>query len=1134
MKRNLDGSVTYSPSDLILFMESPVTSWLDRFNLELPGQLKADDAEDSLALLQKLGNQHEARYLEFLKEQALDVCEIEADADSSRTLSALQSGHQIVYQANLTHHPFAGKADFLRRIDSPSKLGAFSYQVLDTKLALSPKPYFIIQLCCYAEMLENIQGNLAPHIGVILGDNSLQEFKIDDYYFYYQKLKKRFLQFQTDFSKDTMPALIGHERLGRWTNHIDSLLKESDHLSNVANITQKQISLLEEAKIGTLTGLSQSSSVAPKGMADDTYLKLKRQARLQKQSEESDTPSFELLEREYSGSGLSALPPFSPMDVCFDMEGYPHIIGGLEYLFGVTHKQNQELEFKDWWAHDQTQERLAFEHFIDWVYERFKADPQMHIYHYAPYEASAIKRLMGRYGTREKEVDELLRNKVLVDLFKVVRNSIVVGEPRYSIKNIEHLYMEKRQSEVSKATDSVVFYEKWLTEKDGETWEDSPILRSIRDYNQEDCDSTWKLLTWLRDLQNENEIVYAPETKSDFEPSIAQSEVLLLIDRIQTKPPPQWNIEELRVGILLAHLLQFYQREARPFWWAYYERLKMTDQEIFDDPECLGIVSRTSTPSVIDKKSSIFEYSFDPGQDTKLHAGSSCRLLPILLKAKQITIHTMDKERGILTLRATIAPPHHINLIPYERHDAKTMESQIFALSKRYVDDGTLPRALRDFLFRHQPRLKGQHNNLLQSAAKKSTEERLQAYKEIVANLDNSYLCIQGPPGSGKTYTAAELIVSLLEKKKRIGITANSHSVINNLLNKVVERCKKSGIAIEAFKIQSSARDSSEMALSSDIKISGSGAPFFASEEKFDLVGGTVYAFSSADADQKLDYLFIDEASQVSLANFLAISQTANNLVLIGDQMQLGQPTKGTHPGESGLSALQYIMGDSATISSSMGVFLDITWRMHPSICSFISNAIYEKRLQPHPENARRVIQLSPEANSILRRDSGIFYVPVQHENNKHSSDEECTAIMQIVQILKGCKIIDVGVSRPVENKDFLVVSPYNMQIRKLKSVLSEGIQIGTVDKFQGMEAPISIISMCASDPEDFPRGLSFLFSKNRLNVAISRAQTMSFIVGSNKLVETNCHSLEQMELLNVYCRLLTTAAEVILPPGKT
>lgn len=1111
-----------------------MTSWLDRFNLEFPGRLKADDAEDSLALLQKLGNQHEARYLEFLKAQALDVCEIEADADSSRTLSALQSGHQIVYQANLSHHPFAGKADFLRRIDTPSKLGAFSYQVLDTKLALSPKPYFIIQLCCYAEMLENIQGNLAPHIGVILGDNSLREFKIDDYYFYYQKLKKRFLQFQTDFSKDTVPALTGHERLGRWTNHIDSLLKESDHLSNVANITQKQISLLEEAKISTLTELAQSSGLAPKGMADETYLKLKRQARLQKQSEESGTPSFELLERENSGSGLSELPPSSPMDVCFDMEGYPHILGGLEYLFGVTHQHNQELEFKDWWAHDQTQERLAFEHFIDWVYERFQADPQMHIYHYAPYEASAIKRLMGRYGTREKEVDELLRNKVLVDLFKVVRNSLVIGEPRYSIKNIEHLYMKKRQSEVSKATDSVVFYEKWLTEKDGETWKDSPILRSIRDYNQEDCDSTWKLLTWLRDLQNQNEIVYLPETKSDFEPSIAQSEVLSLIDRIRTQPPSHWSVNELRVGNLLAHLLQFYQREARPFWWVYYERLKMTDQELFDDPECLGIVSRTSTPSVIDKKSFVFEYSFDPGQDTKLHAGSSCRLLPILLKAKQITIHTMDKERGILTLRATSAPPDHINLIPYERHDTKTMESQIFARSKKYVDDGHLPGALRDFLFRNQPRLKDAHNNLLQSAAQKSPEERLQAYKEIVANLDNSYLCIQGPPGSGKTYTAAELIVSLLEKKKRIGITANSHSVINNLLIKVVEKCKHSGIAIEAFKIQSSAQDSSEMALGSNIKISGSGAPFFASTEKFDLVGGTVYAFSPAEADQKLDYLFIDEASQVSLANFLAISQTANNLVLIGDQMQLGQPTKGTHPGESGLSALQYIIGDSATISSDMGIFLDITWRMHPSICSFISDAIYDKRLQPHPENARRVIQLSPEANSVLHRDSGIFYVPVQHENNKHSSDEECTAIMQIVQILKGCKIIDAGVSRPVENKDFLVVSPYNMQIRKLKSVLSEGIQIGTVDKFQGMEAPISIISMCASDPEDFPRGLSFLFSKNRLNVAISRAQTMSFIVGSNKLVETNCHSLEQMELLNVYCRLLTTATEVILPSSKT
>jgi predicted RecB family nuclease len=1002
MKRNPDGSVTYSPSDLILFMESPVTSWLDRFNLEFPGQLEADESEDSLALLQKLGNQHEARYLEFLKGQALGVCEIDADADSAKTLAALQSGHQIVYQANLSHQVFAGKADFLRRIDSPSKLGNFAYQVLDTKLALSPKPYFIIQLCCYAEMLENIQEYFAPNIGVILGDNTLQEFKIEDYYYYYQKLKKRFLQFQTDFSKDKMPALIGPERLGRWTNHIDALLKANDHLSNVANITQKQISLLEEAKIATLTELAQTANTAPRGMADETYFKLKRQARLQKESKEFGAPRFELLDADNSTSGLTALPPSSPMDVCFDMEGYPHVLGGLEYLFGVTYEENQELKFKDWWAHDQTQERLAFEQFIDWVYERFQADPQMHIYHYAPYEMSAITRLMGRYGTREKEVDELLRNKVLVDLFKVVRNSIVVGEPRYSIKNIEHLYMEKRQSEVAKATDSVVFYEKWLTEKDGETWENSAILRSIRDYNQEDCDSTWKLLIWLRKLQNENGITYAPEPKSDYEPSVAQNEVLSLVNRIQTQPPSHWSDEESRVGNLLAHLLQFYQREERPFWWAYFERLKMTDQELFDDAECLGMVRRTSNPPVVDKKSKIFEYSFDPGQDAKLHAGSSCRLLPILLKPRQIKIQTMDKEHGILTIRATAAPPEHINLIPFEHHSAKVMESQILALSKKYLEKEELPSALRDFLFRRKPRLRGQHNNLLQSASKRNPEERLQTYKEIVGLLDDSYLCIQGPPGSGKTYTAAELIVSLLERKKRIGITANSHSVINNLLNRVVERSRKLGLPVDSFKIQNSTRDTNEMALDSEIKIRESGALFFAAAEKFDLVGGTVFAFSPAEANQRLDYLFIDEASQVSLANFMAVSQTANNLVLIGDQMQLGQPTKGTHPAESGLSTLQYIMGDAATISSDMGIFLDITWRMHPSICSIISEAIYDKRLQPHPNNSRRVIQLSPEANSILCKEAGIFYVPLKHANNKHSSDEECTAIIQLVRLLKG------------------------------------------------------------------------------------------------------------------------------------
>ena len=1071
MKKNPDGSITYSPSDLILFMESTVSSWLDRFNIESPGQLQTDAAEDSMALLQKLGNLHEARYLEHLKTLSPDVCEIDEDPDFQTTLKALQSGHEIIYQAHLSHSSFAGKADFLQRVEISSKLGDFSYQVQDTKLALSPKPYFIIQLCCYAEMLAEIQGNFAPTIGVILGDNSLKEFKIDDYYFYYQKLKSRFLQFQNKFAKDNMPALVGPERLGRWTNYIDSLLEKNDHLANVANITTRQISLLEEANILTLTQLSNDATTSPKGMIESTFLKLQRQARLQKQSKESNKPVFELLKSgtdSGSGSGLCELPPFSELDVCFDMEGYPHILGGLEYLFGVTYQQDQNLQFKDWWAHDREQERLAFEQFIDWVYERFKADPRMHIYHYAPYEVSAITRLMGRYGTREKEVDELLRNKVFVDLFKVVRNSIVVGEPRYSIKNIEHLYMDKRQSDVSKASDSVVFYERWLTEKDGNDWEQSAILRSIRDYNKEDCDSTWKLLVWLRELQKTNGIEYIPVDKPEPKPEDSQDETQLLIDKIQSDPPSQWNNEELRVGKLLAHLLQFYRREDRPFWWQYFERLEMTEQELFDDPECLGMIERTTTAPIPDKRSFIFEYRFNPEQDTKLHTGSTCRILPLSKTLKQLKLHSFDKERGLLTIRSTKTLPNYINLIPYDYHQPQAMEAQIFSLTKRFVENGTLPEALKDLLFHRQPRLRGGHQSLLSAAAELSASQRLDAYKEIVCLLDKSYLCIQGPPGAGKTFTAAALIVSLIQKNKKVGITANSHSVINNLINRVIYNLKRENLPIEAFKIESSSREPGEISVDDAVQIRDSGASFFRSNESFDLVGGTVYAFSPQDANQKLDYLFIDEASQVSLANLVAISQTAENLVLIGDQMQLSQPIKGTHPDESGLSALEYIMGDSATISDDMGIFLDITWRMHPAICSFISDAFYDKRLLPHQANVHRVLQLTPEVVSIFKQDSGIFYVPVEHANNKFASEEECEAILRLLQLLKTFTITDGENARTVENKDFLVVAPYNMQIRKLKSVLPSGVQIGTVDKFQGMEAPISITSMCASDLKIF------------------------------------------------------------------
>lgn len=222
-------------------------------------------------------------------------------------------------------------------------------------------------------------------------------------------------------------------------------------------------------------------------------------------------PKYELIPiaKDDPRKGLALLPPPSKYDVFFDMEGYPYVDGGLEYLFGASYFDGKgKLCFQPFWAHDHAQEKVAFEKFVDWVYKRWQMDPSMHIYHYADYEVSALRRLMGRHASREQKVDDLLRNEVFVNLYNVVRQAMQVGTPSYSMKLIEHLYREKRRTDVVSATDSIVFYQRWIEEQDGDDVRTSAILQDIEAYNKDDCDSTAQLALWLRKVQRDNKIGY--------------------------------------------------------------------------------------------------------------------------------------------------------------------------------------------------------------------------------------------------------------------------------------------------------------------------------------------------------------------------------------------------------------------------------------------------------------------------------------------------------------------------------------------------------------------------------------------------------------------------------------------------
>jgi uncharacterized protein len=288
-----------------------------------------------------------------------------------------------------------------------------------------------------------------------------------------------------------------------------------------------------------------------------------------------------------------------------------------------------------------------------------------------------------------------------------------------------------------------------------------------------------------------------------------------------------------------------------------------------------------------------------------------------------------------------------------------------------------------------------------------------------------------------------------------------------------------------------------------------------------DIVAGTAWMFAREEFDQRLDFLIVDEAGQLSLANAVSIGGAARNLVLVGDPLQLAQPSKGTHPAGAGASALDHVLGTAETLPEDIGVFLDLTHRLHPKICAFISEVVYEDRLRPAPGLERQRISGEDELGG-----SGLRWRPVHHGGNRTASSEEAGEVASCVAQLLGRTFTGRdGEERTVGLEDILVVAPYNAQVRLLKEKLPDCAVVGTVDRFQGRQAPIVICSMTTSNIDQIPRGMEFLLSRNRLNVAVSRAQALTIVIASPELLGVRCRSVKQLRLANGLCRFVEMAS---------
>ena len=587
----------------------------------------------------------------------------------------------------------------------------------------------------------------------------------------------------------------------------------------------------------------------------------------------------------------------------------------------------------------------------------------------------------------------------------------------------------------------------------------------------------------------------------------------MLRDQLLTQADSLKETDERKAYLLevLAWSLEFHSRENKPTWWRLFDRMGQSYIELYNDMDCLAGLCRTSKPvtksSTQKNALSLYEYSYDPDQNFK---GVAKAFYVVGEDNMCASVQEYQAGSGRITLKSKDPLPEQIDIVPDEYVRPKPIPEAIQSTIEQLVKTDFPRLAIVDFLTRARPNIAGCEDGPIIGGEGDFLDEVINA----AVNLQNSTLCIQGPPGAGKTYTAKHIIGELLRQGKRVAVSSNSHKAITNLMKGAAEYCLDQDIRGDFVKVGGDKEDPL-MELSNVSWVRGVVDNYLGQ-----CTGGTAWAFSNGGVAGSYDYLFIDEAGQVSVANMIGMSRSTNNIILMGDQMQLGQPIQGTHPGESGMSILEYLLEDHATIPADLGIFLPQTYRMHPDVTSLISDQVYESRLFSAGSASKHQVQTK---GPLMTASTGIHFLPVEHEGNTQGSDEEITIIKNLVGELLGCEYWpeeEGGASRRIDWDAILFVAPYNLQVNRLKAALGPQAKVGSVDKFQGQEAPIVILSMCASDATDSPRGLDFLFSKNRLNVALSRAQALAIVVGNPALTNTPVTKTEQMELINFYCAI--------------
>ena len=1009
--RNISDQIVLSATDLSNFLNCRHRTALE-LGEALGKRTRPYFHDPVLEALFARGLEHEHQYVATLEGAGRRIVNLAEFRDRTeavaRTVDAMGAGADAIVQGALEDGNWYGRPDVLLRTDAPSAFGAWAYEVADTKLARETRGGTILQLGLYCEMLARIQGRPPERFYVVTPDTAapVHEYRVDDYAAYFRVIRGR-LEETVGEDDDVLaaanyPEPVDHCDVCPWSSVCSQKRRTDDHLSLVAGISRLQRSELEARDIPTLAALAEMPlplAFKPTHGAAATFERVREQARLQLVARETQQPVFEAIQPVEPEKGLCRLPEPSPRDLFLDLEGDPFAgEGGREYLFGVVSLgAGGEPVYRAFWAQTEQEERAAFDTVMSLIMEAWDSDPGTHVYHYAPYEPSAFKRLSCRYAMREQDVDRLLRGGRFVDLYHVVRQSLRAGVERYSIKNMEQFYGFIRSVPLLDANRSLRVMEQAL--ELGRFDIVTPEVRSaVEGYNADDCLSTLRLRDWLetertgligkgidipRPPPKEAE---ASETLNEREQRVAALRERLLADvpaEASERTPEQWSRWRL------AYLLDWHRREAKAGWWEYYRLVEMPEEDLFDEPSAVAglefvervevvLNKRTGKPtgSVVDR------YRYPP-QEMEIRGGEDVKLTD---GAKFGDVVQADRSARTLDVRKgkKHAETHPTALFAHSHVSTEVLEDAIFRAGEG-VAMGAGATLVHRLLRGDPPMLR------TVPFAASDSEPAVEFAVRIANELDNTVLAIQGPPGAGKTFTGARMICALVEQGKRVGVTATSHKVIRNLLDNIATMSATSGIATRlAQKVGEREEEPNTAGAVTEVKDNGEALRLL-HDGTANVLGGTAWLWAREDFAEAVDVLFVDEAGQMSLANVLAVAQAAGSIVLLGDPQQLEQPKKGSHPEGVNASALQHILGEHQTIPADRGIFLPVTWRLAPRICEFTSEVFYERRLTSKPGLEKQQLTGGPFTGS------GLWVLEVDHDGNRNASDEEVEAVEDLV-----------------------------------------------------------------------------------------------------------------------------------------